>query len=385
MAPNCRFEDIAAYHNIRLAFLKAIRGKRSSSEVTLFCGNIDRNLRTIRDRLNAGNIKWGSCRSFIITDPKRRIISAAPIEDRIIHHAIMNILEPLFERQMMYHTHAAVQYAFSKSKGFPWFLKLDVRKYFDSIGHAVVKRLLTRLVKDKNIRCLLFSIIDSYETAPDRGLPIGNLTSQFFANLYLSSLDHYILEQVKPCAYIRYYGRLCALGPEQGIFEGSLAPRQGLYGAPAERTAQRACFWQDGLGAALSGLFDKAARYIPAPHVKAENDTAHRGDKKRIGWGYYRRSRRGADKQRVRGGAVCTDPAVPGKVMVWERLGKQSLRARTGSPGAPPRTGERVLAGTTMRPTARLPTGTTPTLTIGAITLVSGWPAPESREGVSLC
>jgi retron-type reverse transcriptase len=231
MAPNCRFEDIAAYHNIRLAFLKAIRGKRSSSEVTLFCGNIDRNLRTIQDRLNAGNIKWGNYRSFIITDPKRRVISAAPIEDRIIHHAIMNILEPFFERQMIYHTyacrknrgtHAALQYAFSKSKGFPWFLKLDIRKYFDSIDHAVVKRLLIRLVKDKNTRCLLFSIIDSYETAPGRGLPIGNLTSQFFANLYLSSLDHYILEQLKPCAYIRYMDDFVLWGLSREYLKGLL-------------------------------------------------------------------------------------------------------------------------------------------------------------------
>jgi retron-type reverse transcriptase len=213
MARNCLFERIADYHNIRLAFLKAIRGKRSTPEVLLFCRNVDRNLRTIQNRLIAGNIQWGACRSFTITDPKRRVISAAPIEDRILHHAIMNILEPLFERQMIYHTyacrkdrgtHAAIQYAFSKSKGFPWFLKLDIRKYFDSMHHDVLKRLLARLVKDKKILRLLTGIIDSYAVTPGRGLPIGNLTSQFFANLYLSSLDHYILEQLKPCAYVRY-------------------------------------------------------------------------------------------------------------------------------------------------------------------------------------
>jgi hypothetical protein len=101
-------------------------------------------------------------------------------------------------------THGAIQYAFSKSKGFHWFVKLDIRKYFDSIKHDVLKRFLARLIKDKETRCILFSIIDSYEAAPGRGLPIGNLTSQFFANLYLSPLDHYILEQLKPSAYIRY-------------------------------------------------------------------------------------------------------------------------------------------------------------------------------------
>jgi retron-type reverse transcriptase len=213
MAQNCLFENIVSYHNIRLAFLKAIRGKRSASNVTLFCQNIDCNLRTIQNRLSAGNIQWGPYRCFTITDPKKRVISAAPIEDRIVHHAVMNILEPLFERQMIYHTyacrknrgtHAAVRYAFSKSKGFPWFLKLDIRKYFDSIDHAVLKRLITRIIRDKETRRILFSIIDSYKTVPGRGLPIGNLTSQFFANLYLSPLDHYILEELKPCAYIRY-------------------------------------------------------------------------------------------------------------------------------------------------------------------------------------
>jgi hypothetical protein len=83
---NCPFEQFAEYHNIRLAFLKAIRGKRSSPEVTLFCQHIDRNLETLQNRLAAGNIQWGPYHQFTITDPKERIISAVPIEDRIMHH-----------------------------------------------------------------------------------------------------------------------------------------------------------------------------------------------------------------------------------------------------------------------------------------------------------
>jgi retron-type reverse transcriptase len=200
---NRLFERIADYQNIRLAFLKTLRGKRSSAQAILFCGNADGNLETIRRRLNREPITWGGYTSFTITDPKERVISSAPFEDRIIHHAVMNILEPVFEGQMIYHTyacrknkgtHAAVRYAFSRCKSSPWFLKLDMRKYFDSIDHGVLKKQLARLIKDRGVLKLLDGIIDSYEKTPGAGLPIGNLTSQFFANLYLSSLDHFILE-----------------------------------------------------------------------------------------------------------------------------------------------------------------------------------------------
>ena len=210
---NNLFEEIVEYGNIRMAFLKAIQGKRSTAEVLLFCRTVDAHLHEIRTRLLAEPVRWGEYHNFTITDPKKRTISAAPIEDRIIHHAIMNVLEPLFERQMIYHTyacrkgkgtHAAVRYAFSKSKGFPWFLKLDIRKYFDSINHEVLKHCLCRILKDRKVLDLLDGVIGSYEKSPGTGIPIGNLTSQFFANLYLSSLDHYILEQLKSSGYARY-------------------------------------------------------------------------------------------------------------------------------------------------------------------------------------
>jgi hypothetical protein len=125
----------------------------------------------------------------------------------------MNILDPVFERLMVFHsyacrkgkgTHAALQYAFSKCKGHPWFLKLDMRKYFDSIGHEVLKATLARIIKDRKTLAVLGSIIDTYETSPGRGVPIGNLTSQYFANLYLAPLDHFILEKLKPAGFCRY-------------------------------------------------------------------------------------------------------------------------------------------------------------------------------------
>jgi len=130
-----------------------------------------------------------------------------------MHHAIMNILEPVLERPLIYNsyacrkgkgTHAAVLYAFNQCKSKPYFVKLDIRKYFDSIDHGTLKIQLRRLIKDSRVITLLDGIIDSYETSPGKGIPIGNLTSQFFANMHLADLDHYILEQLHPSSYCRY-------------------------------------------------------------------------------------------------------------------------------------------------------------------------------------
>jgi len=210
---NFLFENIADYSNIRLAFLKAVRGNRSSPQVVNYCQNLDENLSLLRSKLLTLDCGWGGYKSFLITDPKLRTISTAPFEQRIMHHAIMNILEPVFDRPMIRHsyacrkgkgTHAAVLYAFRQCKTAPYFLKLDIRKYFDSIDHEILKTQLRRLVKDRRVITLLDGIIDSYETTPGKGVPIGNLTSQFFSNLHLAFMDHYILEQLRPDAYCRY-------------------------------------------------------------------------------------------------------------------------------------------------------------------------------------
>ena len=205
------FERICNIQNLHESYYKASKGKRQSAEYLNFRQNAEKKLEELRQDLLQGNYTAGAYRQFTIIDPKERIISAAPFKDRIVHHAIINVLEPVFERQFIYHTyacrkgkgtHAAARYAFKCAERSTYFLKLDVRKYFDSIDHTVLKSLLCRIIKDTRCLELLFSVIDSYvscHAAPDsasRGLPIGNLTSQFFANLYLSPLDHFVLEQL---------------------------------------------------------------------------------------------------------------------------------------------------------------------------------------------
>lgn len=214
------FDQICDIQNLHEAYYKASKSKRLSAEVMIFNQNYEQNLENLRCSLIEGSYRHGKYRQFTIIDPKERIISAAPFADRIVHHAIINVLEPVFERQFIFHTyacrsgkgtHAAARYAFKKAKSCKYFLKLDVRKYFDSINHSILKNFLCRIIKDSSCLTLLFGVIDTYcvnqnelNVSDKKGLPIGNLTSQFFANFYLSSLDHFVLEHLKPCGYVRY-------------------------------------------------------------------------------------------------------------------------------------------------------------------------------------
>ena len=222
------FNQIVSYENVRLAWLKARKGKSSKPVVRNFYKNVNSNLEKVQKNLKANPPVLSSYTQFTIFDPKERVISVVPFVDRVMHHAIMNVLEPVFERQFIFHayacrkgkgSHKAVNYAFKKARTHKYFLKLDVRKYFDNIDHLVLKKLLSKIIKDVECLNLLFALIDSYgmvvstgsttassdsTTASGKGLPIGNLTSQFFANYYLSLLDHYVLEQLKPCGYVRY-------------------------------------------------------------------------------------------------------------------------------------------------------------------------------------
>lgn len=138
------FEKVCDIQNLHEAYYKASKNKRFTSGYINFRKNSETNLEKQRKTLIEGRYTHGQYRHFTITDPKQRLISAAPFADRVIHHAIMNVLEPVFERQFIFHTyacrkgkgtHAAARYAFKCARRSECFLKLDVRKYFDSIDH----------------------------------------------------------------------------------------------------------------------------------------------------------------------------------------------------------------------------------------------------------
>ena len=208
---------IADPDNLRLAFYKARKGKEDRHEVRDFQDHLDDNLVRLREELLRGEVEVGNYRIFLITDPKVRAICAAPFRQRVLHHAIMNVCHELFDNYQTDDSYAsrigkgalaAVRTAKRHQQNYAWALKLDVRKYFDSIDHSVLKSMLRRKIKDGQLLHILDDIIDSYASQSDDGmacgLPIGNLTSQYFANHYLAVLDHKAKEVWGVRAYVRY-------------------------------------------------------------------------------------------------------------------------------------------------------------------------------------
>lgn len=206
-------EPIAEMDNLRLAFWKANRAKEGKLENREFAANLSSNLLQMRNDILCGDVSVGDYHYFKIFDPKERTICAASFRERVLHHAIMNVCHHVFERFQIYDSYAtrigkgqyaALERAKIFQKKYMWFCKLDVRKYFDSVNHDVLIDLLRRKFKDKKLLLLFEKIIHSYYTKKGQGLPIGNLTSQYFANFYLGHADHFIEEELRISAYLRY-------------------------------------------------------------------------------------------------------------------------------------------------------------------------------------
>ena len=204
---------IAAWDNLGLAFHKAAAGKRSASAVARFAANLDDELHTLVRELAAGTWQPGAYQRFVVRDPKLRVIHAAPFRDRVVHHALMTVAGPCLERSAVHHSYAcrvgrgnraAVQHAAVCTRRHRYFLKLDVRRYFDSIQHSTLRDLLRRRFKDGALLATLDRVIGSFHTSAACGLPIGTLTSQYFANFYLDGLDHWVMETLRCPAYVRY-------------------------------------------------------------------------------------------------------------------------------------------------------------------------------------
>ena len=192
------FERVLAYENLRLAFWRASRGKRERDETRAYRQRLDAELVRLRDGLADGSYPVGNYRTFVVYEPKERLICAAPFCERVLHHALMNVCAPLFERWLVADTFAcrpglgqtaALVRGEMLVRRYDWYLKCDIRKYFYSISHDVVAAILRRKFKDRRIVFWFLKILSTYEASPGRGLPIGNLTSQYLANLYLDPLD----------------------------------------------------------------------------------------------------------------------------------------------------------------------------------------------------
>jgi hypothetical protein len=199
----------------------------------------------------------GRYQSFYIHEPKRRLISAAPFRDRVVHHALCNLIEPIFERSFIFDSFAnregkGTHRALARSQGFArryaYVLQCDIRQFFPSIDHAILRGILARKIADHQLLWLIERILKSgvgvlseeyqmvYFPGDDllavlrpRGLPIGNLTSQFWANVYLNPLDHFIKRTLRCPAYLRYVDDLLLFSDDKGqLWEWQAALTQRL-------------------------------------------------------------------------------------------------------------------------------------------------------------
>jgi len=214
---NNLYSDICSFENLHLAYLKARKCKRYRQEVLLFSNNLEENLINLQEEISNKTYKNGIYKTFYIYEPKKRKIMALPFRDRVIHHALCNIIEPILEKIFFYDNYACrigkgahagtdrlTHFLRETKRKYPevYCLKCDIKNYFGSIDHNILLNFIRRKIKCQNTMQLIEDIINS--TDGIKGIPIGNLTSQLFANLYLNELDYFIKHNLKIKYYIRY-------------------------------------------------------------------------------------------------------------------------------------------------------------------------------------
>ena len=216
------FEDIISSDNLLEAWKEFIRGKRNKLDVQEFSLKLMDNLFILHEDLNSGKYKHGGYKAFNISDPKPRNIHKASVRDRLLHHAIYRILYPFFDKifisdsyscRIKKGTHKALNrfraFAYTVSSNHTrtcWILKCDIRKFFASIDHIVLQNILKKYITDADILWMLDQLINSFNTKDkiDVGLPLGNLTSQLFVNIYMNEFDQFVKHSLKAKYYIRY-------------------------------------------------------------------------------------------------------------------------------------------------------------------------------------
>jgi retron-type reverse transcriptase len=233
--------QVTAWKNLLESAQMAAKGKRKRPDVARFLHELEPNLCALRTSLLNGSYRPGGYRTFWICDPKSRQISAAPFHDRVVHHALTRVLEQVFEPRFCgcsfasrkgFGQHRALMLARDACRGYRYVLKCDIRKYFPSIDHEILKILLERATKCRETLSLARLIVDGSNRQEEivsyfpgdslftpferrRGLPIGNQTSQFFANVYLNPLDQFVLRELRPGRYLRYVDDFVLFGDDK--------------------------------------------------------------------------------------------------------------------------------------------------------------------------
>ncbi|MBI5254196.1 hypothetical protein HY932_00195 [Candidatus Falkowbacteria bacterium] len=210
------FEKIISLENLFLAWKEFRKGKSKKQDIADFEMNLEDNIFALHKDLASGAYKHGKYVSFYVCDPKRRHIHKATVRDRVLHRAVVRVIEPIWERTFIFDSwscrkdkghHAAIRrfqrFGRSLSQNYTktlWILKLDIRKFFELVNRDVLLKIVATKICDERLLSLLREIIDSFSP----GLPLGNLTSQLFANIYLDRLDRFVKHGLKERGYIRY-------------------------------------------------------------------------------------------------------------------------------------------------------------------------------------
>ena len=212
------WERVVGFGPLLAAFGRAFRGNRRNPAACRFHLDLEPQLLALSAELRQQRYVPDPYRFFSIRRPKRRLISVASFRDRVVHHALVGALEPCFEPRFIRHsyacrrgkgTHLALEQVQRWCRRFPYYLKTDVDDYFASIDHGVLHDRLARVINDRRVLRLCRRVIGNARlpTVPPGvhwGLPIGNLTSQFWANVYLDPLDHFVRDGLRQGAYLRY-------------------------------------------------------------------------------------------------------------------------------------------------------------------------------------
>ncbi|MEW5957178.1 MAG: reverse transcriptase domain-containing protein [Chloroflexota bacterium] len=226
------YNELCSWPNLLLAYRRAGKGKRGIGSVAAFEYRLEDNLLQLQSELLAQTYRPGPYTNFFIHEPKRRLISAAPFRDRVVHHALCNLLEPLFERGFISDsyanrvgkgTHRALNRCQEFARRYRYVLQCDAEQFFPAIDHAILRRFLATKISDTRVLWLIDRILESgvgvlveeyqlrwfdgdnlWAAFRPRGLPIGNLTSQFWANCYLHDLDNFVKRGLGCRAYLRY-------------------------------------------------------------------------------------------------------------------------------------------------------------------------------------
>lgn len=201
--------SFCSFSNLHLAWQKTRRGSGFTEESILFFQDLEPELLRLQNEIITGTWMPMPLRFFDIHDPKHRKIAVSPFRDRVVHHALINVLEPIFEPCFIPDSfatrkgkgvHAAVFSAQRYLQSSHYYLKSDIEKFFDSVPHDVLLSIIGKKIKDRG----LMDICQRVLSVSDRGLPIGSRTSQFFANVYLNHFDHFVKEKCHIKGFVRY-------------------------------------------------------------------------------------------------------------------------------------------------------------------------------------